>query len=97
MELAVVRPRHRIVVRDRDALRLAIAERGYSHRRFALEIGSSKSHIGQILNGERNPSPSTARNMAAKLHVPFKELFAVVGGGADGSQTDADSVRSPAS
>jgi transcriptional regulator with XRE-family HTH domain len=51
------------------------AERNFSLRQFALEMGIEHSQLSRIENGTINTTISTAYKIAETLQIPVKDLF----------------------
>ncbi len=59
------------------AIKIERVLRGTSQTALAHLSGISQSHIANIENGRRNPSPKTAEAIARVLGVPISNLFDV--------------------
>jgi transcriptional regulator with XRE-family HTH domain len=59
------------------AIRVAREERGLRRADLAEEAGISYTHLAEIENGKKNPSPSALRAVAAALEVRPFELMAL--------------------
>jgi len=68
----------KIKVRDLDRLNELIIMRGFSKTDFGKEIQRSQPMTVQITNGDRSPSPKTARRICEVLDVEWNELFEIV-------------------
>lgn len=56
-----------------QALRDLRAERGMAQMELALDSGLDRTYVGGIERGERNPSYTSLRRIAAVLEVPVSE------------------------
>lgn len=68
----------RIVLKDKNEFKYLIIIKGYSQRGFSRMIGLSEPYINQITNGERNPSPQTAKKITELLEIKFEDIFTTV-------------------
>ena len=48
---------------------------GFSQRGLARKTGMSAVTISQIENGDRRPSPATAKKICEALNVSFNDIF----------------------
>lgn len=65
----------KITVINEAETRLLKAKKGYSLKVFSNKINISHAYMSQILNGSRNPSPTTANKIAAGLDKKIEEIF----------------------
>lgn len=65
----------KIHVRDKQKLNEFIMRKGFTRRGFGQAVGLSHSTVVQILNGNRNPSPPTAKKIADFLEADYDEIF----------------------
>ncbi|WP_052087656.1 helix-turn-helix transcriptional regulator [Paenibacillus wynnii] len=68
----------KIMVKDSDKLNSLIIMNGFSKTDFAKEIKISQPTATQITNGERNPSPRTAKRICEVLECEWTELFEII-------------------
>jgi DNA-binding XRE family transcriptional regulator len=68
----------KIKLKDADRLNELIIMKGFNKTEFSKEIKLSQPMTIQITNGDRNPSPRTAKTICVILDVQFDELFSVV-------------------
>lgn len=66
-----------VVVRDMEKLRNDTAKAGLTYSNLAKSIGVSKTTIGSIYTGKRNPSPKVAVKICEILGVQFENIFFV--------------------
>ena len=64
-----------IVVKDMETLRKDIVLEGLSYSDLARDMGVSKTTIGSILTGKRNPSPRVAMKFCERLNKQFERYF----------------------
>lgn len=64
-----------IVVKDMERLRKVTFLKGFSYSQLAKNIGVSKTTIGSIYTGKRNPSPKIAVNICEQIEEPFDNIF----------------------
>jgi len=67
-------------IRIKNSIRLneLIIMKGFSKTDFGKEIKLSQPMTVQITNGDRNPSPKTAKRIAEVLECEWTELFEIV-------------------
>lgn len=68
----------KIKVKNIEQLNKLIIMKGFSKTQFGKEIGLSQPMIVQITNGDRNPSPRTAKRVCDVLDCEWSELFEIV-------------------
>lgn len=68
----------KIKVKDTTRLNELIIMRGFSKTAFSKEIELSQPMTVQITNGDRNPSPRTAKLICEVLDCEWSELFEIV-------------------
>lgn len=68
----------KISVKNPDRLNELIIMKGFSKVDFGKEISLSQPMVVQITNGDRNPSPKTAKRIAEVLECEWSELFEIV-------------------
>ena len=66
-----------VVVKNMKLLRDDTAKAGYTYAGLAKEIGVSKTTIGSIYTGKRNPSPRVAIKICEHLGKQFELYFFV--------------------
>lgn len=64
-----------IKIKDVDKLRKGIVLKGLSYTALANKIGVSKTLIGSIFTGKRNPSPAVAIKICQELGNQFDDYF----------------------
>jgi transcriptional regulator with XRE-family HTH domain len=62
---------------DVDAFKKLIMRKGLSQRSLGSAVNISEPHACNIINGNRSPSPSLAKNIADILGVDFDTIFFV--------------------
>ena len=67
----------RLQFKDSTKVKMMIAKKGNSLREFAKVIGISHPYLSQILNGNRNPSPTIAAKVAKGLEVEIEDIFLI--------------------
>jgi DNA-binding XRE family transcriptional regulator len=65
----------KIKVKDREKLNTLLVVNGFSKRSFGRAIGVSESYGIQLINGNRNTSPKTAKKVIDILGVKFDDIF----------------------
>ncbi len=65
----------KIKVKSTDELIKLIFMKGFNKTEFANEIGMSQSIINAIANGDRNPSPKTAKRICEVLECSWVDVF----------------------
>lgn len=68
----------RIHVKDIEKLNELIIMKGFYKTEFGKEIGISGPMATQITNGDRSPSPRTAKRICEVLECEWSELFEIV-------------------
>lgn len=68
----------KIKVKDPTLLNELIMIKGFYKSEFAKEIGMSGPMTTQITNGDRSPSPRTAKRICEVLKCEWSELFEIV-------------------
>lgn len=68
----------KIHIKDEKKLKKWLIRKGFSNTDLAKTLGVSNHHIGFILNGIRNPSPSVAKQISDILECDFNENFEIV-------------------
>jgi DNA-binding XRE family transcriptional regulator len=68
----------KIQIKDEQALKKLLIRNGFSKTDLAKTVGVSNHHVGFILNGSRNPSPSIAKKIVNILECDFDEIFEIV-------------------
>lgn len=68
----------KIRVRDVERLNELIIMKGFNKTEFGREIGLSNPFTVQITNGDRLPSPRTAKRICEVLECEWEELFEIV-------------------
>ncbi len=68
----------RIQVKDTAQLNELIIIKGFNKTEFGKEIHLSNPMTVQITNGDRSPSPRTAKRMCEVLECEWNELFEIV-------------------
>lgn len=68
----------KIHVKDINKLNELIIMKGFYKTEFGKEIGVSGPMTTQITNGDRNPSPRTAKRICEVLECEWSELFEIV-------------------
>lgn len=69
----------KVYLRDSNLVRTEIVKLGYTSKAFAAAIGINANYFSQVLNGRRNPSPTTAKKIADKININLDKLFIVSG------------------
>ena len=64
-----------VVVKDMEILRKDTVLAGLSYAELAADIGVSKTTIGSIYTGKRNPSPRVAMKICERLNQQFERYF----------------------
>ncbi len=65
----------KIFVKDPTEIRKRIITKGYTLRAFGKAAGLSHPSVVQVLNGTRNPSPTTAKKFCDALEGEFDDFF----------------------
>ena len=65
----------KICIKDKDKLVSIMASNGLNQSDLAKSVDVSRTYIGQIIKGVRNPSPKLALKIANKLNESFDSLF----------------------
>ncbi|WP_315795283.1 helix-turn-helix transcriptional regulator [Paenibacillus sp. BIC5C1] len=68
----------RIKVKEIQSLNEKIIMKGFSKSAFSKEIELSQPMTVQITNGERSPSPRTAKRICEVLECEWSDLFEIV-------------------
>ncbi|AKG34655.1 helix-turn-helix transcriptional regulator [Paenibacillus durus] len=68
----------KIKVKDTDRLNSLIIMKGLNKTDFGKAIQRSQPITIQITNGDRNPSPRTAKRICEVLECEWSELFEIV-------------------
>lgn len=68
----------KIRIKDADLLNELIIMHGFNKTEFGKELGMSQPAVTQIINGDRNPSPRTAKRICEVLDCEWSELFEIV-------------------
>ncbi|WP_019913197.1 helix-turn-helix domain-containing protein [Paenibacillus sp. HW567] len=68
----------KIRVKDPAQLNELIMIKGFYKTEFGREIGMSGPMTTQITNGDRSPSPRTAKRICEVLECDWSELFEIV-------------------
>ncbi|ANY69743.1 hypothetical protein BBD42_27055 [Paenibacillus sp. BIHB 4019] len=68
----------KIKVKDTNYLNELIIMRGFSKMDFSKEIHLSQPMTVQITNGDRSPSPKTAKRICEVLEREWTELFEII-------------------
>ncbi|MNK84429.1 Helix-turn-helix domain protein [compost metagenome] len=68
----------RIKVKDIERLNELIIMKGFSKSAFGKEIRLSQAMTVQITNGDRSPSPQTAKRICEVLECEWSDLFEIV-------------------
>lgn len=68
----------KIKLRNVEEFNKKIIYAGFSKRGFAGEAQIAESTVVQICNGDRNPSPKTAKRICEVLECEWSELFEIV-------------------
>lgn len=66
-----------VIVKDMDKLREDTAAAGFTYSSLAKKINVSKTTIGSVYTGKRNPSAKVAFNICKELNKPFERYFFV--------------------
>lgn len=69
-----------VLKKEEVDIKLLIAKKGISQKEFADEIGISNSYLSLLINGKKNPSPSTAGKIASGLMVNVEDIFFIIDG-----------------
>ncbi|MBB6447041.1 helix-turn-helix transcriptional regulator [Bacillus benzoevorans] len=67
----------KIVLKNKEKLRMALIEKGYSQRAFSKSLGMSENYLNQIMNDKKNPSPSVAKKIVSVLKLNFHDVFKI--------------------
>ncbi|MEW4371797.1 helix-turn-helix transcriptional regulator [Paenibacillus kandeliae] len=54
-----------------------LIKQGHSKRSFSKSAGIGQSTFIQVCNGDRNPSPKTAKKIVEALKLKFDDIFYV--------------------
>lgn len=65
-------------MKNTDRLNELIIMKGFNKTDFAKEIQLSQPMTIQITNGDRSPSPKTARRIVETLECEWDEIFEIV-------------------
>lgn len=65
----------KIAVKDHAEFQRLIIMNGHSIRSFAAEAKVSHGYVSQIISGDRNPGPKTAKKFSDALNKDFDDLF----------------------
>jgi DNA-binding XRE family transcriptional regulator len=68
----------KIKLRVAEELNEMLIKQGHSKRSFAKSINTGESTIIQIFNGDRSPSPRTAKRICEALECSFDDIFEIV-------------------
>lgn len=68
----------KIKVNNPEFLNKLIIKKGFNKTEFGKEIMLSNPMTVQITNGDRNPSPRTAKRICTVLECNFDDLFEIV-------------------
>ncbi|THF83712.1 helix-turn-helix domain-containing protein [Cohnella fermenti] len=68
----------KIRVKDTDRLNTLLIMKGFNKLDFSKQIGSSHPMTVQITNGDRNPSPRTAKRICEVLECEWSDIFEIV-------------------
>ncbi|CEG29601.1 helix-turn-helix domain-containing protein [Bacillus sp. B-jedd] len=64
-----------IRLKDIEDFKKTLITKGFSQRSFCEHAAISNPHFNQIINGNRNPSPTMAKKIADNLDMEFEEIF----------------------
>lgn len=78
--------------RDTSVVRVAMRERGLSHRQLARLAGCSKSTIGFVAGGDRAVNDQLAQALARALRRPVDELFETVQSTVERPSSESEAV-----
>jgi DNA-binding XRE family transcriptional regulator len=65
----------RVRVKNPNEFNALLIRKGYSKSRFSKIVGISSPMFVQISNGDRCPSPETAKRISDALELEWDELF----------------------
>lgn len=65
----------KVVLKNRNTVKIGIAEKGMSLRDFSNEIGVSQGYLSQILSGDKTPSAKIAHKISTGLGMEMKSIF----------------------
>ncbi|KRE70763.1 helix-turn-helix transcriptional regulator [Paenibacillus sp. Soil750] len=68
----------KIKVKDMDYLNQLIVMKGFNKTEFSKEIQLSQPMTIQVVNGDRSPSPKTAKRICDALDCKWEEVFEIV-------------------
>ncbi|WP_408894649.1 helix-turn-helix transcriptional regulator [Paenibacillus taichungensis] len=68
----------KIRIKNVDLLNELIIIHGFNKTDFGRELGMSQPSVTQIINGDRNPSPRTAKRICEVLECEWSKLFEIV-------------------
>ncbi|WP_160045715.1 helix-turn-helix transcriptional regulator [Paenibacillus sp. USDA918EY] len=68
----------KVKVKDLERLNELIIMKGFSKTALGKEIELSQPMTVQVTNGDRNPSPKTAKRICEVLECEWSELFEIV-------------------
>lgn len=68
----------KIKVKSTERLNELIIMKGFSKTDFGKEINLSNPMTVQVTNGDRHPSPRTAKRICEVLECEWSELFEIV-------------------
>lgn len=67
----------KIKVKDSNALRITLIQKGFSQRQFSNHVGMSENYFNQIINHQRSPSPHIAKKIVDQLELNFDDVFQI--------------------
>ncbi|NRR04564.1 helix-turn-helix transcriptional regulator [Brevibacillus sp. RS1.1] len=67
----------KIKIKDYTYLNELIVKKGFNKTDFSKQIPLSQPMTIQICNGDRNPSPRTAKRISEVLEVNFDDVFVI--------------------
>ena len=68
----------KIQLKDPEKFIEQLIRKGFSRRSLAGVAKIGETTVSLIINGERNPGPSTARKICAALECSFDDIFVIV-------------------
>lgn len=68
----------KIKVNNPELLNELIIKKGFNKTDFSKEIQLSQPMTVQITNGDRSPSPRTAKRICMALEVKFDDVFEII-------------------
>jgi DNA-binding XRE family transcriptional regulator len=67
----------KIQLKDISFFNALLLRKGFNKIAFSKEIGLSQPATVQLTNGDRHPSPRTAKRVTEVLEVEFDDIFTI--------------------